>query len=67
MIKTFNRKAKYIDLKPYCHFAKENDYIEITEWSNIEGFDITINGEKHLSLTWGQWDALQVIVNYKES
>ena len=67
MIETSTRKAKWTSLKPYCHHSKEHDYIEITDWSNGEGFDVNINDKKHLSLTWGQWEALQVLVAYKEN
>lgn len=67
MIKTANRKAKWLSLKAYCHFAKEDDYMEVTEWANSEGFDVNINGKRQLSITWGEWEALQVLVNYKET
>ena len=64
-IKTYQKKAKFCELKPYDHFAKEGDYIEVTDWDNGEGFDVTIS-EKHFSLTHGEWECLQVLVNYKE-
>jgi hypothetical protein len=66
MIETSTRKAKHTELKPYCHHSKEHDYMEVTEWSNCEGVDININDEKHISLTWGEFEALQVLINYKE-
>ena len=66
MIETSTRKSKFMYLKPYCHHAKEHDYIEVTEWSNGEGTDINLNDKKHISLTWGELEALQVILNYKE-
>lgn len=66
MIETTTRKAKFTELKPYCCSAKEHDYIEVTEWSNGIGFDVNINDQKHISMTWGQYEALQVLVNYKE-
>lgn len=37
------RKAKCLDLKAYCVFAKEHDFIEVTEWINGEGYDVTIS------------------------
>lgn len=67
MIEITNRKAKFMELKSYCHFAKENDYMEVTEWANTEGFDVNVNDKKHISLSWGEWEALQVLVNYKEN
>lgn len=32
----------------------DNDFVEVTEWSNGEGIDIAFQG-KHLSLTWSEW------------
>jgi len=66
MIESHTRKAKFCELKPYCHHAKENDYMEVTEWSNSEGFDVNLNDKKHISFTWGEYEALQVLINYKE-
>ena len=66
MIGSYQRHARSTDLKPYCHHSKEHDYIEVTEWSNGEGFDVNISDNKSISLTYGQWECLQVLVNYKE-
>ncbi len=68
-ISTYTRKSKYIDLKDYCPFSEKNDFVELTEWNNGEGFDVTVSGkfDTKFSLTWGQWESLQVLVNYKES
>ena len=63
-----NRKAIFANLKPYCHFAQLDDYIEVTEWSNGEGHDVTIHnvdGIKNFSLTMGEFDALTVLINYR--
>lgn len=70
VIDIYNRPAKFAVLKPYDHHAGEDDYVELTEWSNGEGFDIFMcskNQNERFSLTWGQWDALQAIVAYKGS
>jgi hypothetical protein len=64
-IKTHTRKAKFAELKPYDRHAKEHDFMEICEWSNDEGFDFCINN-RQFQLTWGQWECLQVLVNYKD-
>jgi hypothetical protein len=66
MIETTTRKAKFTELKAYCHHSKEHDYMEVTEWSNGEGFDININDKKHISLSWGEYEALQALVAYRE-
>lgn len=60
----YERKARMTNLKQYDHLAKEHDYIEVTEWHNGEGFDFTIN-ERHFQLTWGEFEALTVLVHYK--
>ena len=65
------RKAKCLDLKAYCVFAKEHDFIEVTEWINGEGYDVTISNaggviNKTLSLTVGEFEALTVLVNHKD-
>lgn len=66
MISTYERKSKSLPLKPYCHFAKEHDFMELTQWANGEGFDVSID-EKTFSLTYGQFQALQVLGNYNET
>ena len=68
MIETYTRKAKFANLKPYCHLAKEHSFIEVTEWSNSEGFDVSIGAadDKHFSLSWGEYQALKALVSYQE-
>jgi hypothetical protein len=39
--------------------------MEVTEWNNGEGFDVTI-GKKIIGFTWGEFEALQALVAYKE-
>ena len=60
-----NKKALYCDLKPFCPgYTKKDDFIEITEWINGEGFDVLIETDKRekFSLTLGQYDALEHLV-----
>jgi len=66
MIEQCQRLSRFTELKAYCHHAKDHDYMEVTEWANGEGFDINIDDKKHLSLTHGQWQALQALVAYRE-
>ena len=65
-IDIYNRKAKFTQLKLYDLFAKDDDFMEVCEWHNGEGFDVTIN-DRVVSFTWGQWECLLVLVNYKGS
>lgn len=55
------RKSVSDSLRKYDYLAKENSFIEVTEWTNREGYDITID-EKMISLTDGQLDAIYYLV-----
>ena len=71
-IKRATRESVYTTLNEFCIMAKEPDFIEVTEWSNGEGFDIEIqtDGPQRFQLTWGQFDALKYLIknfyNYKK-
>jgi len=68
MIQTSKRRAVFAELKGYCHMCGDNDYVEVTEWSNGEGWDININrknSDERFSLTYGEWELLQVLINWK--
>ena len=60
------RKSLFMELSGICTFVKEEgDFIETTEWSNGEGFDVVIDnisGVKMFSLTWGEFKALKKLV-----
>lgn len=65
-MKTYKRKAIWTSLRPYDCFAKEDDYIEVTEWANGEGYDINISrerGDLHISLTHGELQAVRVLTD----
>lgn len=47
------RKSVSEKLNKFDALAKDEDFIEVTEWANGEGNDITINDNKFISLTWG--------------
>ena len=69
-IEVSKRRAVFAKLKPYCLYSGEHDYMEVTEWSNGEGYDVVIDrkrGSEKFSLTHGEWELLQVLMNYKES
>lgn len=59
------------ELKPYCHHSGENDYMEVTVWSNGEAVDVSIDrkwsgaGTERFSLTYGEWELLQVLMLYQ--
>ena len=60
-METSERRSVSDILHKYDHLAKENSYIEVTEWSNGEGWDITLD-DKVISLTWGQLDAIDYLI-----
>lgn len=69
MIKIDNRKSLFCELKNYCMLAGEHDYMEVTEWTNGEGYDICIDrkhGSERFALTYGEIQLLQVLLNYKD-
>jgi hypothetical protein len=53
------------NLKDFDHLSKEHDYIEVTQWNNEEGWDIFIN-ERHISLTYGQLEAINYLTKHLE-
>ena len=55
-------------LYPYCHHAREEDYIEVVDWTNGEGEYVNISSqcrEQHVSLTYGEFQALSVLFQYE--
>lgn len=68
-IKFSKRDSVFCELKKYCHLSGNNDFIEVTEWTNGEGWDIIINassGNQSFSLTNGQLDLLNILVKIKD-
>jgi len=69
-IKRYTRKSVMTNLNGYCHFAKEHDFVEVTQWENGEGWDITIEAEQYprsFKLTDGEMRALMVLTNIAEA
>jgi len=67
-IEVSQRRAIFSQLKPYCFLAGDDDYMEVTEWSNGEGYDVVIDRKgdiERFSLTHGEWELLQVLINWK--
>ena len=60
------RKSVNDSLKKYCVYAIDDDFIEITEWTNGEGWDIGINDKKMISLTFGELEAINYLVKTLE-
>jgi hypothetical protein len=54
------RKSVETELSEFDVLAKDSDFIEVTEWTNGEGWDIVINSTC-ISLTCGQLDAINYL------
>ena len=64
-----SRKSVNDKLKKYDYLAKDEDFIEVTEWTNGEGYDITIDKEsnyKQFSLTDGELEAIKYLTKSLE-
>lgn len=51
------------NLQKFDHLAKGDDYIEVTEWTNGEGWDIAFKN-KSISLTYGELEAINFLVKF---
>ena len=60
-----SRKSVHDDLKKYDYLSKDSGYVEVTEWVNGEGIDVTIESgsTKLISLTYGELDAINHLQN----
>lgn len=59
-METVKRKSVNDNLQKYDYLAKDYEFIEVTEWRNGEGWDISIN-DKIIQLTVGQLDAINYL------
>ena len=57
------RKTISDNLTNYDYLAKDHDFIQVVEWFNGEGFDVTIN-EQIYSFTEGQINAMFHLKNH---
>lgn len=63
--KTYSRDAVFSELEGYCHHSKKDDFVEVTEWGNGEGYDIHVssNGEnKTIQLTFGEFSLIKKMI-----
>jgi hypothetical protein len=45
---------------------EENDFMEVTEWSNGEGWDVQINDNQHFSIHFTEWEMLKKLIKTLE-
>ena len=60
-----NRNSVFDDLNKYDYLATKDSSIQVTEWSNEEGWDIVIDNNI-ISLTFGQLDAINYLTKVLE-
>ena len=63
-MKEYLRASKFTELKKYDHLAKDDAFMEMTEWHNGEGFDVVIN-DRQFQFTWGEFEALKALTYFK--
>ena len=66
-IQTYKRNTAFSSLDAYDYFAKNDCFIEVTEWYNGEGFDVmlsTQSGEQRMSFSWGEYKAMRELCKH---
>ena len=63
-INRYKLDAAFAPLSKFDHFAKPDDFIEVSLWHNGEGFDahLSSSGEQSIKLSWGEFKALKELV-----
>ena len=61
IMKIENRKTIHDNLGKYDILAQEDDFIEVTEWTNSEGIDTTIGNRPVISLSYGELEAINYL------
>ena len=56
-------KRKSIFANMNSHISKEGDFIEVTRWTNGEGWDITISDEKTISLHETEFEVIKLLID----
>lgn len=60
-----DRESIYDDLSKYTYSSNKDDYIEVTKWSNGEGYDIILNdkeGYRFISISDLELDAINYLI-----
>ena len=56
------RKLDSVILYPKTYINGDNDYVQVTEWTSGEGYDIDLNGKTHISLHETELDSINYCV-----
>ena len=57
-------KSVCTNLDQFDYLEKEGSYINVTEWSNGEGWIVDINGKNVFNLTIGQLEAINYLTKH---
>lgn len=61
-METNELKSVHDKLSKYDYFSSgDSDFIEVIEWANGEGWDVNVNGNKHISLSYGELEAINYL------
>ena len=63
-IARYKLDAVFVTLREFDHLAKLDDFMEVSLWHNLEGFDVHLSsyGDQQFQLSWGQFKALKKLV-----
>lgn len=61
-IEKYKKESVFAETKDFDYLAKEHDFVEITEWKNGEGYDITLSDKQIISITDGQFRAIKKLI-----
>ena len=59
-IKVTSRKSIFVPMTDVWH--KEHDFVEVTEWTNGEGWDIVIGDEKQIALHFTEFEVIKELI-----
>lgn len=56
------RNSAFVTMTDAWH--KEHDYVEVTDWTNGEGWDIAISDKKIVSLHFTEFEAIKALIEH---
>ena len=56
------RNSAFVTMTDCWH--KEHDYVEVTDWTNGEGWDIAISDKKIVSLHFTEFEAIKALIEH---
>lgn len=60
-MKIEDRRTAYEKMSVFSPFVNDNSFIEVTEWTNGEGWDIAIDN-RHFSIHMDELEAIQYLI-----